>query len=552
MLSSMNMKILSILLLLLVLVSCGIKEKNRTRSVIMPDEQTVHIFRLQNKNGISLEAMEYGAILLNISIPDRSGKFENIVAGYDSAQSYFNDKSYFGAIVGRYANRIASGRFNLNGKEYTLLKNEKNINHLHGGISGFNKKIWKGSVVSTKGGDKAVQFTYNSPDGEEGYPGNLNITVTYTLNDSDELRIDYKATTNKPTIVNLTNHSYFNLTGDFNSKISDHQLEINADSFLTVDQNLIPTGNPVPVKGTPFDFRTTKSVGKDIFVPDSQFIYCNGGYDHNFVLKKGPVYKGLSFVARLSDPMSGRIMEVYSDQPGVQFYTGNFLDGSVTGKKGCIYNKYGALTLETQKYPDSPNHPQYPSTVLLPGETYQQHTVLKFKTLNEGRTYTNPIINKGLADPNIKYDSGYYYLLATGKAPDGRFIPIYRSRDLIKWDFVRGAVERGNITYWNYKNFWAPEVYKINGKFYLYYTASPQESPKNSGNRVGLAISDSIQGPYKNVGVVVPHASIDGHVFTDKDGSMYIFYTIENLNKDSLKAGQIYADKLLSPFKVSG
>jgi beta-xylosidase len=270
------------------------------------------------------------------------------------------------------------------------------------------------------------------------------------------------------------------------------------------------------------------------------------------VLNKGPEYKGLTFAARLSDTLSGRMMEVYTDQPGLQFYTGNFLDGSVTGKKGCKYKKYVALTLETQKFPDSPNHPFYPSTVLLPGEIYQHHTVLKFKTVNEGRTYTNPIIDYGLADPNIKYENGYYYLLATGKAPDGRFIPIYRSKDLIKWDFVRGAVERGNIADWNYKNFWAPEVYKINGKFYLYYTASPQESPKNSGNRVGLAICDSIQGPYKNVGVVVPHASIDGHVFTDKDGSRYIFYTIENMNKDGLRAGQIYADKLLSPTKVAG
>ena len=547
------MRYLLIILILNCLFSCQTEENSKITTVTMPDGRSVKVFHLQNKNGVSVDVMEYGATLINIYTPDNKGKLENIVAGYDSVETYFSDNSYFGSIVGRFANRIADGKFKINDTEYSLPRNEKNINHLHGGINGLNKKLFKGTLFINED-NQVVKFNYTSPDGEEGYPGNLDITVSYILNDSNELHIDYQATTDKATIVNLSNHSYFNLSGDCKAGILNHQLQVNADSFLTVDKNLIPKGKPVPVKNTPFDFKMLKTIGRDIALPDSQLIYSNGGYDHNFVLNKSEDTGELQLALRLYEPGSGRTLEVFTDQPGLQFYSGNFFNGGTVGKKGCSYEKYGALVFETQKFPDSPNHPDYPSTLLQPGETYQHHTVLKFEVIEDQSklTYTNPIINQGLADPNIKYENGFYYLLATGKALDNRYIPIYRSKDLVSWEFVRGAVERGGKTDWNYRNFWAPEVYKIDNKFYLYYTASPEESPANSGNRIGLAVADSIQGPYLDKGVIVPHAAIDGHVYFEKEKPMCIFYTIEHGNKDGLKAGQIYVDKLISPTQVAG
>lgn len=358
--------------------SCNNNKIEMTTSEKLPDGRIVKTFHLQNKNGIKVNVTEYGATILNIFTPDNKNHFADIVPGYDSVSSYLNDHSYFGCIVGRFANRIADGEFKLDSVTYQLAKNENGINHLHGGNEGLNKKLWSGEYFTNEN-TTGVKLTYTSPDGEEGYPGNLKIEVTYSLHDSDELHINYSATTDKSTVVNLTNHSYFNLSGNCDSSILNHQLEINADSFLPVNNKLIPTGAPAKVENTPFDFRTAKTIGKDIAVPDSQFIFCNGGYDHCFVLNKSGDTP--SFALRLTEPTSGRILEIYTDQPGIQFYSGNFFNGSVTGKKGCSYKKYGALVFEPQKFPDSPNQPSYPSTVLKQGEKYTQHTILKFKTV---------------------------------------------------------------------------------------------------------------------------------------------------------------------------
>lgn len=346
----------------------------------LPDGRQVNLYHLENKNGISVDVSEYGATIVNIFTPDKKGNLGNIVAGYDSMSTYFNDQSYFGCIVGRVANRIANGKFTLDTIEYTLQRNEGGINHIHGGKDGFHKKLWKGETfVNEKG--QSVRLTYASPDGEEGYPGNLKVTVTYSLNDSNEFHISYDAVTDKPTIVNLSNHSYFNLSGLCDSTVLGHLLQINADQYLPVNKNLIPLGASAAVHNTPFDFRTPKAIGRDIGNLDSQLMFCNGGYDHNFVLNHQATGKGLNFVLRLSEPVSGRVIEMYSDQPGLQFYSGNFFDGSVRGKKGCRYKKYSFLVFETQKFPDSPNHPDYPSVELRPGQTYQHNTVLKFKTV---------------------------------------------------------------------------------------------------------------------------------------------------------------------------
>jgi aldose 1-epimerase len=372
------MRYIAILFILIFIHSCKTKENNNVRTVMMPDGRAVKVFHLINKQGISVDVMEYGATLLNILTPDKNGKFINILAGYDSVETYFRDKSYFGCVVGRYANRIAEGKFKLNNIEYQLKRNEKNTNHLHGGIEGLNKRLWQGvPIIADK--SQAVKLSYMSPDGEEGYPGNLNISVTYTLNDSNDLHIDYQAVTDKATVVNLSNHSYYNLSGNCQTSILEHQLQINADSFLMVNSNLIPVGNGVSVLNTPFDFRKPKNIGKDINALDSQLVYCNGGYDHNFILNSKAKNDHLNFALRLCEPKSGRVLEFFTDQPGLQFYSGNFLNGSIAGKNGCVYKKYDALVFETQKFPDSPNHPEYPSTELNPGQTYSHHTILKFK-----------------------------------------------------------------------------------------------------------------------------------------------------------------------------
>ena len=335
-----------------------------------PEGKEVTIFTLVNANGLKAKIIDYGAILVSLEVPDRDGKLADITLGFDSLDGYAGkDNPYFGTTTGRYANRIAKGRFTLDGVEYKLAVNFGK-NHLHGGIKGFDKVMWQGRQFQT---DEAtsVEFTYLSKDGEEGYPGNLSCTVTYTLTDSNELKISYKAQTDKPTIVNLTNHSYFNLAGAGSGDILDHELTINADRFAALDKETIPTGELRSVKDSPMDFTEPKTIGSRIAdVP--------GGYDHNYVLntsEKSPV-----LAARAFEPTSGRVLEIYTTEPGVQLYTGNFLDGSITGKSGKVYKKHYGFCLETQHYPDSPNKPDFPSVVLRPGETYATVTVHKFST----------------------------------------------------------------------------------------------------------------------------------------------------------------------------
>ncbi len=332
----------------------------------------VDLYTLKNARGMVIKITNYGGIIQTLTAPDRNGNYEDIVLGYDSLNQYVNNSPYFGAIIGRYGNRIAKGRFTLNGKEYKLATNN-GPNHLHGGIKGFDKKVWKAKPFKT---DQSVglELTYLSKDGEEGYPGNLNVKVVYTLNNQNELKMEYWATTDKPTPVNLTNHSYFNFTG-CKSNIYGHKLWINADYFLPVDSTLIPTGELRPVKGTPFDFTTPTEIGARINADDIQLKY-GRGYDHNWVLNNwdGTLKKQIS----VYEPTTGRFMEIFTDQPGVQFYSGNFLDGSIKGKKGIVYKHRYALVLETQHFPDSPNHANFPNTILKPGDTYHTVTVLKF------------------------------------------------------------------------------------------------------------------------------------------------------------------------------
>ncbi len=335
----------------------------------LPDGTRIDVFTLTNSQGLSAKVITYGATLISLKTPDRNGKFADIVLGHKNLENYIKRETnpYFGSTIGRYANRIARGRFVLDGKEFKLSINDGE-NHLHGGTNGFDRKVWKSEPFRE---EKAVgvKFTYFSRDGEEGYPGNLTCSVTYRLTEENELILNYFAITDKPTHVNLTNHSYFNLKGEGNGTILDHELLINAEHFTPVDKELIPTGEIKPVKGTPWDFTEPKIIGKYIDKVE-------GGYDHNFVLKGGE--KELKLATRLYEPESGRMLEIFTTEPGIQFYSGNFLDGSITGKSGKPYPKYGGLCLETQHFPDSPNKPHFPSTVLRPGEKYESLTVYKF------------------------------------------------------------------------------------------------------------------------------------------------------------------------------
>jgi aldose 1-epimerase len=332
----------------------------------------VNLYTLTNSHGVEVHAMNYGGIILSIRVPDRKGEFADIVLGHDSLEGYTPNPPYLGAIVGRYANRIANGTFTLDGKTYTLPKND-GPNTLHGGTTRtFDKVVWDAEPVKGKTG---VAFTYLSKDGEEGFPGNMKVTVTYTLTDANELMIDYQATTDKASPINVSQHSYFNLKGEGNGDILDHEIMINADRFTPVDKNLIPTGELKSVKGTPFDFTTSTKIGARIEDKDEQ-LTLGHGYDHNFVInRKGP---GLTLAARVYEPTTGRVLEVSTTQPGVQFYTGNFLDGTVTGKEGHVYKRRFGFCLETQHFPDSPNHPDFPTTILKPGEKFHQTTVFKF------------------------------------------------------------------------------------------------------------------------------------------------------------------------------
>lgn len=331
------------------------------------DSTPVSLYTLTNDKGITMKVTNYGGIITSLIVPDKDGNPGDIVLGYDSLAGYLEKTPYFGAIIGRYGNRIAKGAFKIDGKEFHLPIND-GPNHLHGGLQGFDKVVWDAREFKT---DSTVGLIFHrlSKDMEQGYPGNLDVTVTYTLNNNNELRLDYLATTDKPTPVNLTQHSYFNLAGS--GDIKGHELLMKASKYTVVDSLLIPTGELRDVKGTPFDFTIAKPIGKDLMATGGKPI----GYDHNFVLDT----KGLDEVAiKVTEPTSGRVMEVFTQEPGVQFYSGNFLDGTIKGKGGKVYNQYDGFCLETQHFPDSPNHPAFPNTILRPGEKYQTTTIYKF------------------------------------------------------------------------------------------------------------------------------------------------------------------------------
>jgi aldose 1-epimerase len=336
--------------------------------------QTVEKYTLRNAGGVEVDVMTWGATVTRISVPDRQGKMADITLGFDTIDPYLKPHPFFGSIVGRYGNRIAKGRFTLNGVEYKLAINNE-PNHLHGGTRGFDRRLWKGQAT-TVDGNPAVKLTYVSPDGEEGYPGTLTATVTYSLTPKNALRIEYHATTDKDTVVNLTNHAYFNLAGHGTGDILGHVLMIDADRFTPVDKGLIPTGELRPVDGTPFDFRKPTAIGARINAEDEQIRF-GGGYDHNWVLN-GEMGK-MQRVVRLTEPTSGRALEVFTTEPGIQFYSGNFLK-DVKGKEGKVYKYRGGLCLETQHFPDSPNKPSFPSTTLKPGQVYRTTTEYVFGT----------------------------------------------------------------------------------------------------------------------------------------------------------------------------
>jgi len=338
------------------------------------DGQGVDIYTLTNANGVEARIMTYGGTLVSLKVPDRQGKLGDILLGHDSLKGYLSREThpYFGSLIGRYGNRIGKGKFSIDGTAYTLATNN-NENHLHGGVIGFDQKIWQ-AKPSQKTDEVALELSLLSPDGDEGYPGNLSMTVTYRLNNDNALRIDYRATTDQPTLCNLTNHSYFNFTGA-QRDILDHELKINADYMTPVDAGLITTGEFKPVAGTPFDFTQAQAIGKRINDDDPQIKY-GPGYDHNWVLNKRG--NEMSLAAEVYEPTTGRIMQVHTNEPGLQFYAGNFLDGSFAGKDDVIYKNRFGFCLETQHYPDSPNKPEWPTTILRPGETYQTSTILTF------------------------------------------------------------------------------------------------------------------------------------------------------------------------------
>lgn len=358
--------------LLLTIISAadsrGVVSIGRTPFGKTKDGQQVTLYTIENKNGCKLKVMDYGALMTELHVPDKDGKLGDVVLGFDNLNQYLAGHPYFGATVGRVANRIAKGKFTLNGKEYKLATNN-GPNTLHGGLVGFDKVIWQ---AATSADGKSVRFFYTSKDGEEGYPGTLKASVTYTLTDDDELKLDYEATADQATPVNLTHHTYFNLAGAAAGTILDHELMLRAGSYTPVDETLIPTGEIKTVAGTPLDFTKATAIGKRI----EELKGDPGGYDHNYVLngKAGE----LRAVAIVRDPKTGRRMEVFTTEPGLQFYSGNFLDGKLKGKGGVTYVKHHGFCLEAQHYPDSVNHPNFPSVILEPGNTYKQTTVYKF------------------------------------------------------------------------------------------------------------------------------------------------------------------------------
>ncbi|KIC64001.1 aldose epimerase family protein [Chryseobacterium taiwanense] len=334
-------------------------------------------YTLINKNGMQAEIINYGGIVTSLTAPDRNGKYEDVVLGFTKPENYFNDNGYFfGALIGRYANRIAHAEFSLEGEVFTVDKND-NSNCLHGGRNGFHTQIWNVEPIENNE-FSALKLTHTSEDGESGFPGKLLVTVIYTLTDDDTLEIFYEATTDKTTVINLTHHSYFNLSGDFTKTIVDHEVQINADQFLPINDVSVPTGEKRMVKETPFDFTTFKKIGKDIDEKDAQLEKANG-YDHNWILNG----EGLRTIAKVYHSKTGRAMEVISDQPGVQFYSGNFLDGKYETKTGGKNASRTGFCLETQHYPDTPNQSSFPSTELKPGEKYQSQTIYKFSVRND-------------------------------------------------------------------------------------------------------------------------------------------------------------------------
>ena len=339
----------------------------------MPDGKPVKIFTLTNRDGIIAKVTEYGAILVSLQSPDKSGKFAELTHGYDDLAGWLTNTSYFGATVGRFGNRIRDGKFTLDGKNYKLATNNSPGGipcALHGGIKGFDKVLWSGKI--TENGE--VEFSYISKDGEEGYPGNLTVNVTYRLDDENQLAWEAKATTDAPTILNMVQHTYWNLSGDPSTSINDHVLTLHADSYLPTDAGLIPNGKIDPVAGTPMDFTKPTAIGERI---DTAFeaLKLGGGYDHAWVLRKGG---GMRLAAKVKDPKSGRVLEISTNKPAIHFYGGNFLDGSSPGRGGLAYAPRTALALETEGFPDAPNQPSFPSTVLRPGENYHHSTIFKF------------------------------------------------------------------------------------------------------------------------------------------------------------------------------
>ncbi|HEY8513433.1 MAG TPA: aldose epimerase family protein [Cyclobacteriaceae bacterium] len=340
---------------------------------VMPSGEVINQYTLVNQNGLQLQVINLGGTITSLKVPDREGKIEEVTLGCDSLQDYIDGTPFFGCLVGRYGNRIAKGSFELDGKRYELARNN-NGNHLHGGLKGFDKAYWNIEPIESEEGP-AIRLTYLSPDMEEGYPGNLSVEVIYTLTHDNKLSIDYRATTDKPTVVNLTNHTYFNLTGDAKRDILDHELILHATQYIPVDKGLIPIGKLEDVAGTPFDFREAHKIGERIDADHPQIV--NGiGYDHCWVItgNAGELRLG----ATVYEPQSGRVMEMYTTEPGVQFYSGNFLNGNTRGKGGKMYNKRDGFCLETEHFPDSPNQPSFPSTVLRPGEEYRSRTVYAF------------------------------------------------------------------------------------------------------------------------------------------------------------------------------
>ncbi len=351
-----------------------VKNIEKTAFGALPDGSEADLYILKNANGMEVRITNYGGIITHWTAPDKNGKYADVVLGCDSLSGYLKGVPYFGALVGRYGNRIANGKFTLDGKEYTLAKNN-GPNALHGGIKGFDKVLWQATTVD--GEEPQLKLRYVSADGEEGFPGTLTTEVTYTLQKDNALSIDYSATTDKPTVLALTNHTYFNLTADMTKPVLDHEVEIKADRFLPVDKTLIPTGVLEPVTGTPFDFTKAKTIGAEINAEHQQIKF-GGGYDHCWVFTDSS--NSLKQVASVYEPSTGRVMEVSTTEPAVQFYTGNFLDGSNIGKGGVSYARRTGFCLETEHYPDSPNQPKFPSTVLRPGETYKSTTVYRFSS----------------------------------------------------------------------------------------------------------------------------------------------------------------------------